>query len=118
MENDNDEHGHKPTCNGVLKGRPGKGKVLSLEQRKRCYVGHAMTDDNTFRYKAITKRDKNGKAIKFAPVRAWCKKCRTLSRKRSVIKRLETARAEAGAKEQRNVKAKERRAAKREQAAA
>ncbi len=116
-QNDN-EHGHKPTCNGILKGRPGKGSVLSLEQRKRCYVGHPMTEDNTFRYKAITKRDKNGKAIQFAPVRAWCKKCRVLSRKRSVAKRLELARAEVKAKEQRNAKARERSAAKREQAVA
>jgi hypothetical protein len=107
------EETHKPTCNGILKGRPGKGNVLSLEQRKRCYAGHAMTEANTFRYKAILKRDKNGKPSKFAPVRAWCKRCRTDSRKRSVAKRLESARAEATAKAERNAKARDRRTAKR-----
>lgn len=116
-QNDN-EHGHKPTVNGVLKGRPGKGKVLSLEQRKRCYVGHAMTEDNTFRYKAILAKDKRGRVTKYAPVRAWCKKCRTISRKRSVTRRLEAARAAATAKESKNTKARARRTTKREQAAA
>ncbi len=113
MGNDNNDHeGHKPTCNGVYKGRPGAGKVLSLEQRKRCYAGHEMTAANTFRYKAILARDKRGRVTKYAPVRAWCKKCRTISRKRSVTKRLEAARVEATAKAERNAKAKARRAAK------
>lgn len=68
---------HKPTCNGITKGRPGKGRVLSLGQRKRCYASpaHAMTDENTFSYKG----------------RVWCRKCRAASRKRSVVKRLAEA---------------------------
>ncbi len=80
---------HKPTCNGIQKGRPGKGKVLSLGQRKRCYVSHAMTDANTFTYKG----------------RQWCRKCRADSRRRSVVKRL------AEAKRLADIKAKEDRAA-------
>ena len=113
MANTTNEIERKPTCNGIFKGRPGDGKVLSLEQRKRCYAGHAMTADNTFRYKAILERNKAGKVTKYAPVRAWCKKCRTLSRKRSVAKRLESARAEATAKAEKSAKAKARRVAKR-----
>ena len=89
-----------PTANGIVKGRPGKGRVLSLEQRKRCYAGHAMTEDNTFRYTA--KRVK-GKA---QPIeRAWCKKCRAISRKASATAR-------------RLREAKEAKAAKRETSAA
>ncbi len=83
---------HKPTCNGILKGRPGKGKVLSLGQRKNCYAkptAHAMTEENTFPYKG----------------RIWCRKCRAASRKRSVAKRL------AEAKQLATIKAKEDRAA-------
>jgi hypothetical protein len=41
-----------------------------------------MTDENTFTYKG----------------RIWCKKCRTASRKRSVVKRLAEAKALALAK--------------------
>ncbi len=79
---------HKPTCNGILKGRPGKGKVLSLGQRKRCYAAHAMTEENTFTYKG----------------REWCRKCRADSRRRSVVKRLAEAQriADAKAKEDRD----------------
>jgi len=73
---------HKPTCNGVIKGRPGKGKVLSLGERKRCYDGHSMSDENTFTYKG----------------RQWCRKCRKASRLRSRLKRLAEARALAVAK--------------------
>ena len=71
-----------PTANGVIKGRPGKGRVLSLEQRKNCYAGHRMTADNTFRYTA--------KRIKGKPKpieRAWCRKCRATSRKSSADQR-------------------------------
>ncbi len=81
---------HKPTVNGVIKGRPGKGKVLSLGQRKRCYAKHEMTPDNTFRYTA--------KATKANPnplEREWCKRCRADSRKRSRVKRLAEAKAAA-----------------------
>ena len=79
-----------PTCNGIIKGRPGKGRVLSLGQRKRCYDGHAMTPDNTFRYTA--KRVKG----KPKPVeREWCKRCRAASRKRSAVKRLAEAKKAA-----------------------
>ncbi len=83
---------HKPTCNGIQKGRPGKGKVLSLGQRRNCYAKpspHAMTEENTFRYKG----------------RIWCRKCRAASRRRSVVKRL------AEAKRLADIKAKEDRAA-------
>ncbi len=82
---------HKPTCNGIRKGRPGKGRVLSLGQRKNCYASpkHAMTEENTFTYKG----------------RMWCRKCRAASRKRSVVKRL------AEAKRMAAIKAKEDRAA-------
>ena len=81
---------HKPTINGVIKGRPGKGKVLSLGQRKRCYAGHSMTPENTFRYTA--------KATKHTPKpleREWCKRCRADSRKRGRVRRLEAAKIEA-----------------------
>lgn len=79
---------HKPTCNGITKGRPGKGRVLSLGQRKTCYAKHAMTPDNTFTYKG----------------REWCRKCRAASRRRSVVKRLAEAKRLAAikAKEDRN----------------
>ncbi len=81
---------HKPTCNGIQKGRPGKGKVLSLGQLRNCFATpkHAMTEENTFRYKG----------------RIWCRKCRAASRKRSVVKRL------AEAKRLADIKAKEDRA--------
>lgn len=81
---------HKPTINGVIKGRPGKGKVLSLGQRARCYAGHRMTPENTFRYTA--------KATKQTPKpleREWCKRCRADSRKRSQVKRLAAAKIAA-----------------------
>ncbi len=71
-----------PTANGVIKGRPGKGRVLSLGQRKRCYAQHAMTPENTFRYTAKRAEGKP-KPIE----REWCKKCRATSRKASAIKR-------------------------------
>ena len=87
-----------PTANGVIKGRPGKGRVLSLEQRKKCYAGHAMTEENTFRYTA--KRIK-GKA---KPIeRAWCKKCRARSRKASAeSRRLREAKEAAATKRETN----------------
>lgn len=69
----------KPTINGIVKGRPGKGRVLSLGQRAFCYAKHRMTDENTFRYHK----------------RIWCKTCRAASRKRSAVKRLVAAKAEA-----------------------
>ncbi len=110
-KNDTTEQ-HKPTCNGIFKGRPGAGKVLSLGERKTCYAGHKMTPENTFKYRA---KLANGKR---AAARLWCRKCRTASRKRSVEKRLELARAEAKAKEQKNAKARARRTAKRSEVAA
>lgn len=87
-----------PTANGIVKGRPGKGRVLSLEQRKRCYAGHAMTEENTFRYTA--KRVK-GKA---KPIeRAWCRKCRAISRKSSATaRRLREAKEAKAAKRDTN----------------
>ncbi len=80
------------TANGVEKGRPGKGRVLSLEQRAYCYAEpkHRMTEANTFRYTA--------KRVKGQPKpieRAWCRKCRALSRKRSHDRRVAEAKAEA-----------------------
>ncbi len=87
-----------PTANGVIKGRPGKGRVLSLEQRRKCYAGHAMTEDNTFRYTA--------KRVKGQPKpieRAWCKKCRARSRKASAeARRLREAKELAAAKRETN----------------
>lgn len=77
---------HKPTCNGVIKGRPGKGRVLSLGQRKVCYANHRMTPENTFRYTA-----KPTKAQPKPLERVWCKRCRAASRKRSRVKRLAEA---------------------------
>ena len=87
-----------PTANGVIKGRPGKGRVLSLEQRRKCYAGHAMTEENTFRYTA--KRIK-GKA---KPIeRAWCRKCRATSRKSSATaRRLREAKEAAATKRETN----------------
>ena len=87
-----------PTANGVIKGRPGKGRVLSLEQRKKCYAGHAMTEENTFRYTA--KRIKG----KSKPIeRAWCKKCRARSRKASAeSRRLREAKEAAATKRETN----------------
>ena len=89
-----------PTVNGIIKGRPGKGRVLSLEQRKSCYAGHKMTEENTFRYTA--KRIKGQpKPIK----RAWCKKCRAISRKSSATaRRLREAKEAASAKREANAK--------------
>ncbi len=89
-----------PTANGIIKGRPGKGRVLSLEQRKRCYHGHTMTEANTFRYTA--KRVKG----KPKPIeRAWCKKCRADSRKNSAVaRRLREAKEAAAAKRETNAK--------------
>ena len=87
-----------PTANGIVKGRPGKGRVLSLEQRKNCYAGHRMTEENTFRYTA--KRVK-GKA---KPIeRAWCRKCRAISRKSSAsARRLREAKEAKAAKRETN----------------
>ena len=90
-----------PTANGVIKGRPGKGRVLSLEQRAYCYAKpkHAMTEENTFRYTA--------KRVKGQPKpieRAWCRKCRALSRKRSHDRRVVEAKLEVK-RQQREVKA-------------
>ena len=83
-----------PTANGVIKGRPGKGRVLSLEQRKRCYAGHAMTEANTFRYTA-----KRAKGAPKPIERAWCRKCRAQSRKSSAeARRLREAKEEAARK--------------------
>lgn len=89
---------HKPTCNGIQKGRPGKGKVLSLGERKFCYATpkHAMTEENTFRYTAKTKG---------ATEREWCRKCRADSRKRSRVKRLAEAKALAATKAKEDRKA-------------
>lgn len=81
---------HKPTCNGVYKGRPGKGRVYTLGQRKACYAKHAMTEDNTFRY-----TPKPTKATPKPLERTWCKRCRADSRKRSRAKRLLQAKAVA-----------------------
>ncbi len=87
-----------PTANGVIKGRPGKGRVLSLEQRKRCYSGHAMTEENTFRYTA-----KRAKGAPKPIERAWCKKCRATSRKSSATaRRLREAKEAAAAKRETN----------------
>lgn len=81
---------HKPTINGVIKGRPGKGRVLSLGQRTRCYAGHAMTPENTFRY-----TPKGTKATPKPLEREWCRQCRADSRKRGRVKRLAAAKTEA-----------------------
>lgn len=83
---------HKPTVNGVIKGRPGKGKVLSLGQRRFCYAQpkHAMTEDNTFRYTAKP-TESNPTPLE----REWCRKCRAASRKRGRARRMEMAKVEA-----------------------
>lgn len=81
---------HKATVNGVIKGRPGKGHVLSLGQRKACYAGHKMTPDNTFRY-TPKPTESNPKPLE----REWCRKCRGASRARGRVKRLEAAKVEA-----------------------
>ncbi len=81
---------HKPTINGVTKGRPGKGKVLSLGQRKRCYAGHTMSPENTFCYTA-----KKTKEMPNPLERQWCKKCRSASRALGRARRLEAAKVEA-----------------------
>lgn len=87
-----------PTANGVIKGRPGKGRVLSLEQRGKCYAGHKMTEENTFRYTAKRLKGKP-KPIQ----RAWCKKCRARSRKASATaRRLREAKEAAAAKRETN----------------
>ncbi len=89
-----------PTANGIIKGRPGKGRVLSLEQRASCYHGHKMTEANTFRYTA--------KRVKGQPKpieRAWCKKCRADSRKNSATaRRLREAKEAAAKKRETNAK--------------
>lgn len=103
-----------PTINGVIKGRPGKGRVLSLEQRAYCYASpkHQMTDDNTFRY---TAKRVQGKP---QPIqRAWCKKCRAASRKRSVDKRKAEALALAEKVAASQAKGKRTRAANRKRVA-
>jgi hypothetical protein len=81
---------HKLTVNGIVKGRPGKGKVYTLGQRAACYASHRMTPENTFTYTA-----KPTKATPKPLERVWCKRCRTASRKRSVVKRLEAAKVAA-----------------------
>lgn len=90
-----------PTANGIIKGRPGKGRVLSLGQRAYCYAKpkHPMTEENIFRYTA--KRVKG----KPQPIeRTWCKKCRAISRKASATaRRLREAKEEQT--RQREVKA-------------
>jgi hypothetical protein len=85
---------HKPTCNGVVKGRPGKGRVLSLGQRANCYnkPPHRMDEENTFRYTSKPTA-KNKKPLE----RQWCKACRALSRKRSQVKRMAEAKARVAA---------------------
>ncbi len=89
-----------PTANGIIKGRPGKGRVLSLEQRKSCYHGHKMTEANTFRYTA-----KRAKGAPKPIERAWCKKCRADSRKNSATaRRLREAKEAAAAKRETNAK--------------
>ncbi len=91
-----------PTANGIIKGRPGKGRVLSLEQRRKCYAGHAMSEENTFRYTA--------KRVKGQPKpieRAWCRKCRATSRKSSAeARRLREAKEAASAKRETNARLK------------
>ena len=69
------------TANGVVKGRPGKGRVYTLGQRKVCYAGHPMTPANTFVYCPKLADGKRGAE------RVWCRKCRALSRKRSAASR-------------------------------
>ena len=71
------------TTNGVVKGRPGKGRVYTLGQRKTCYAGHPMVGDNVFAY--CPKRPDGTRGAE----RVWCKKCRALSRKRSALRRAE-----------------------------
>ena len=89
-----------PTANGVIKGRPGKGRVLSLEQRRKCYSGHAMTEENTFRYTA-----KRAKGAPKPIERAWCRKCRAQSRKASATaRRLREAKEAAAHKRETNAK--------------
>jgi hypothetical protein len=81
---------HKPTVNGVIKGRPGKGKVYTLGQRAACYASHRMTEENTFMY-----TPKPTKGTPKPLTRTWCKRCRAASRKRSAIKRLAAAKVAA-----------------------
>jgi hypothetical protein len=83
---------HKTTVNGIVKGRPGKGRVYTLGQRRTCYAQHRMTDDNIFRY-----TPKPTKATPKPLERTWCKRCRAASRKRSVVKRLAAAKVMARA---------------------
>ncbi len=89
---------HKATVNGVVKGRPGKGRVLSLGQRKQCYHGHKMTEDNTFRY---TK--KPTQATPKPIEREWCKRCRGISRVASAARR-RTVEAKIAAQQKREAK--------------
>ncbi len=91
-----------PTANGIIKGRPGKGRVLSLEQRKNCYAGHKMSEANTFRYTA-----KRAKGAPKPIERAWCRKCRAISRSSSAAaRRLREAKEAAAAKREANAKIK------------
>ncbi len=79
------------TANGIVKGRPGAGKVLSLGERKSCYAGHKMTKDNTFRYTKPVTRLANGHVDRKAPKpteRIWCRTCRAVSRKGSHTRRV------------------------------
>ncbi len=79
------------TPNGIIKGRPGAGKVLSLGERKSCYAGHAMSKENTFRYTKPVARLENGRIDRKAhkpEERIWCRKCRAISRKGSRTRRL------------------------------
>ena len=78
------------TANGIVKGRPGAGKVLSLGERKTCYVGHKMTKDNTFTYTRLRRKLENGRVDpKDHPsARIWCRICRAISRKGSHVRRV------------------------------
>ena len=80
---------HK-TANGIVKGRPGAGKVLSLGERKTCYAGHKMTKDNTFTYTRLRRKLENGRVDpKDHPsARIWCRICRAISRKGSHVRRV------------------------------
>ena len=78
------------TANGIVKGRPGAGKVLSLGERKTCYAGHKMTKDNTFTYTRLRRKLENGRVDpKDHPsARIWCRICRAISRKGSHVRRV------------------------------
>ena len=78
------------TANGIVKGRPGAGKVLSLGERKTCYANHKMTKDNTFIYTRPRRKLENGRVDpKDHPsARIWCRICRAISRKGSHVRRV------------------------------